>query len=114
VVEASHDEGGIIWPKSLAPFQVHIISLREDDTAERIAFDLEQDGYDVLVDERDESPGKKFADSDLLGIPLRVVVSKRTLERECVELRYRADGKTVEVPIHELPHCVWDHYTDKS
>lgn len=111
VVEANHDEKGMIWPRNIAPFQVHVISLREDKTAEQVAFDLDQDGYEVLCDDRNESPGKKFADSDLIGIPLRVVVSKRTMEKESAEVCIRRTGDIQEIPLHQLPHFVWEFFT---
>jgi prolyl-tRNA synthetase len=111
VVEASHDEKGIIWPRNIAPFQVHILSLREDKTAEQVAFDLEQDGYEVLCDDRNESPGKKLADADLIGIPLRIVISKRTLGKESAEVCVRRTGETHELPLHQLPHFVSEFFT---
>ena len=110
VVESSHDEKGIIWHKNIAPFQVHILSLREDEEAQKLAFELEEDGYEVLFDDRNESPGKKFADADLIGIPLRIVVSKRTLEKESVELSFRATGEKEEVPLSGVARKVWDFY----
>ncbi len=114
IVEASHDDNGIIWPKSVAPFNIHVLSLKEDETASRIVYDLIDEGYDVLFDDRDETPGKKFADSDLFGIPMRIIVSKRSLEQESVEVKDRATGETQLIPISELAHTVWNFFTIKG
>ena len=84
VVEANHDEKGIIWPASVAPYQVHLLSLNPDRpevaaAAEKLYADLQAAGVAALYDDREESPGVKFNDADLLGMPLRVTVSPRTL-----------------------------------
>lgn len=81
IVEKHHDDNGILWPETIAPYQIHLISLRggENRAAELYAHFTEA-GFEVLWDERDESPGVKFADADLIGIPVRLVVSKRTGE----------------------------------
>src|SRR3989304_4009574 len=86
VIEANHDERGIIWPAAIAPFQVHLVALqpeREDvrGAADELYAGLQADGLEVLYDDRDETPGVKFNDADLLGMPLRVTVSPRTLEK---------------------------------
>lgn len=95
IVEASHDEKGIIWPKNVAPFLVHMISLGAEKEvtkeAEKVYKDLIDANVEVLYDDRDESAGKKFADADLIGIPLRLVVSKRSLENGGVEWKERGD-----------------------
>jgi prolyl-tRNA synthetase len=102
IVEASHDEKGIIWPLSIAPFQVHIVSLGKDkeitDKAKKLYKDLLDEGVEVLYDDRDESPGVKLNDADLIGIPLRLIVSKRSLEKDGVEWKERnqKDGKGVK------------------
>ncbi len=100
VVEQSHDENGIVWPKSIAPYDVHVLALHGGSTevlaeAEKAASALEEAGLDVLYDDRDERPGEKFADADLIGCPVRVVVGKKTLEDGSVDLRAR-DGATDE------------------
>ncbi len=94
VVEANHDERGIIWPAEIAPFHVHLVALqpqREDvgAAAEKLYDHLRSNGADVLYDDRDETPGVKFNDADLLGMPLRVTVSPRNLDKGSVELRVR-------------------------
>ena len=95
-VEQSHDENGIVWPASIAPYDVHVLALHGGaeevlSAAESVAKSLSEAGYDVLLDDRDERPGEKFADADLIGAPFRVIVGKKTLEDESVDVR-RRDG----------------------
>jgi prolyl-tRNA synthetase len=95
-VEQNHDEKGIIWPTTIAPFQVYLCPLYREGTkvsevAEKLYRDLEAAGIEVLFDDRNESPGVKFNDADLYGIPLRVTVSPRTLEKDSVELKKRTE-----------------------
>ncbi|MBI4053746.1 MAG: prolyl-tRNA synthetase [Candidatus Doudnabacteria bacterium] len=99
LVEKFHDEKGVIWPEIVAPFFIHLVSLdggqeRVGKFAEEIWRALQKQGHEVLYDDRELSPGTKLADSDLLGIPLRLVVSPRTVERESVEYKLRAGQKT--------------------
>jgi len=103
-IEANHDERGIIWPLSLAPYQVHLVGLTLDrpdvrDAAERLYDDLRAAGLDVLYDDREESAGVKFNDADLLGMPLRVTISPRTLEKQSVEVKPRAHPHADLVPL---------------
>ena len=105
VVEQSHDKDGIIWPASVAPFQVVLDLLDQDNTdVAKIAFDLEAQleaaGIDVLVDDRAERPGVKFKDADLIGFPVRVVVGAKGLANGGVEIKRRDQPKeaTVKVP----------------
>lgn len=109
VVETHHDDRGIIWPKSIAPFQVHLISLSSKDeskqeeirsTAESLYDDLMKEGIDVLWDDRTSlSAGAKFADADLMGMPLRLVVSEKTLAENSIEwkLRESKDSRLVAI-----------------
>ena len=95
-VEQSHDENGMIWPRAIAPYDAHVLALHggaEDvlEQAEHVAALLGTEGLDVLLDDRDERPGEKFADADLVGIPLRVIVGRKTLEDGAVDVRLR-DG----------------------
>ena len=97
-VEQSHDENGIVWPASIAPYDVHVLALHggADEVlgaAESVAENLSGAGYDVLLDDRDERPGEKFADADLIGAPLRVIVGKKTLDDDSVDIR-RRDGSS--------------------
>jgi len=104
VVEANHDEHGILWPQELAPYQVHLVALGVDrpdvaETADRLCDELQTAGITVLYDDREESPGVKFNDADLLGMPLRLTVSARTLAQNSVELKRRAESQSKLVPL---------------
>ena len=102
IVDVHHDDKGIIWPKEVAPFSVHIISLSSKDdamndrikqVASSLHDDLEKSGVEVLWDDRsDESAGAKFADADLIGIPLRLVVSERNLKDDAIEMKGRTES----------------------
>lgn len=101
LVEVFHDEKGIMWPESSAPFKAHLIALKgAEKEAEKIYRNLLEQGIEVLYDDREASAGVKFADSDLIGIPWRLVVSAKTLEKNSVEVKKRAekDFKLVEIP----------------
>ena len=103
-IEQNHDANGIIWPFSVAPFQVLLLPINYKDQTIREATDnlygeLQKHGVEVLLDDRDERPGVKFKDADLVGIPLRVTIGAKGLEKGCLELRPRRDGKTEEVPV---------------
>lgn len=97
IAEIHHDDAGLVWPEQVAPFAIHLISLGEDKAAEKIYQELSTK-TDVLFDNRDISAGAKFADADLIGCPLRVVVSKKTLEKGGVEVKNRNTEKTKIVP----------------
>ncbi len=106
IIEANHDERGIIWPAEIAPFAVHLVALNIDkpDVSRQahILYDeLLLRGISVLFDDREESPGVKFADADLLGMPLRVTVSPRTLESASIELKRRSEKETTLIPVEE-------------
>jgi prolyl-tRNA synthetase len=94
LVEQQHDESGIMLPLAVAPFQVHLVQLGSEpgvlEAVARLERDLEQLGIEVLVDDRDERPGVKFKDADLLGVPLRVTIAKKSLENGGVELKLRS------------------------
>ncbi|MBI4528761.1 MAG: proline--tRNA ligase [Deltaproteobacteria bacterium] len=105
-IEQNHDANGIVWPLSIAPVQVLLLPINYKDKAIREACDrlyenLLQCGVEALLDDRDERPGVKFKDADLIGIPLRVTIGAKALERGCVELRRRREGTTEEVPVEE-------------
>ena len=102
-VEQRHDDNGIVWPASIAPYDVHVLALHGGAEevlaeAERVAGTLEEAGLDVLLDDRDERPGEKFADADLIGIPLRVIVGRKTLEDGMVDVRRRDGSAEDRVP----------------
>lgn len=105
-VEQHNDEYGIIWPKNIAPYQIHLLSLGQDkavmDAAEKVYKNLGDAGYEVLFDDRDEPAGVKLNDADLIGAPWRVLVSPKTLAEKSVELKARAEKKTELVGIGGL------------
>ena len=103
IVEQHHDERGIAWPTSVAPYDVHVVSLPGvGGQAAEAAGVLAEAGLDVLLDDRDLRAGEKFADADLIGCPLRVTVGKRTLEDGAVDVRERATGEERRLPIAQL------------
>jgi prolyl-tRNA editing enzyme YbaK/EbsC (Cys-tRNA(Pro) deacylase) len=104
IIEANHDERGIIWPTEIAPFQVHLVALqpeRQDvrSAAEELYDNLQSDGLAVLYDDREETTGVKFNDADLLGAPLRVTVSPRTMEKGSLEVKRRSEKESELVPL---------------
>jgi len=107
VVEQHHDEQGIVWPASVAPCDVHVVVLTGlEEQGERVAAELDAAGKDVLLDDRDLRPGEKFADADLIGIPTRITVGKKTLDDDAVDVRARASGDERRVPIDGLSLAV--------
>jgi len=103
IIEASHDDKGIIWPFAVAPYEVHVVGLPMNDetvrsTADTFVAALEEKGVQVLYDDRDESAGVKFADADLIGIPYRATVSRRSLKDKSVELKPRAATEAELIP----------------
>jgi len=109
-IEQNHDESGIIWPESIAPFHIALIPLQYDKSddvkalTDQMYKDLQQAGYDVILDDRDKktSPGVKFADMDLMGIPHRVVISPRGLEAGTLEYKGRRDTDKQDIKVEEL------------
>jgi len=98
VVEQNHDQRGIVWPKELSPFQAHLIEVKSQKSkvksqSEKLYYSLQRAGIDVLYDDRDESPGVKLKDADLIGIPIRLIVSERTLSEHSVEMKMRDEKK---------------------
>ena len=103
VIEQHHDEHGIKWPAAVSPYDVHVVVLPGlEEQAEQVAATLEQAGDDVLLDDRDQRAGEKFADADLIGIPVRVTVGKKTLDDNAVDVRDRVTGEERRVAIDEL------------
>jgi len=103
-VEQNHDDRGIIWPLSIAPYQVYLCPLRLGNrdiaqTAERLYQDLMSQNVEVLFDDRDQSPGVKFNDADLLGIPLRLTISPRTLQSQSIEVKWRSEKESQLLPL---------------
>lgn len=108
ITEVYNDENGIIWPKEIAPFDIHLISLQgkgEDilEKADQLYQEISQNSnFSVLYDNREETAGKKFADSDLIGIPLRVVISSRSLESQSVEVKQRDQNQGELIKIEDF------------
>ncbi|MGE6631435.1 proline--tRNA ligase [Bacillus sp. NPDC077027] len=106
IVEQHHDDKGIIWPASVAPYDLHLLALNmkneaQKELAETLYERLRQEGYDVLYDDRIERAGVKFADSDLIGLPIRISCGKRS-EEGIVEVKFRKSGESHEVKVDEL------------
>lgn len=106
-VEQHHDENGIVWPASLAPYDVHVLALHggADEVlslAESVASSVAEAGFHVLFDERDERPGEKFADADLIGSPIRVIVGRKSLEDDSVDVRRRDGSAEDRVPTSDV------------
>ena len=102
IVEQHHDDRGIRWPIGVAPYEVHVVSLAAGDAhiaalAEQVAAELDEAGFDVLLDDRDLRPGEKFADADLLGVPWRVTVGRKSLEDGLVDVRAREGAEDARV-----------------
>ena len=107
VVEQHHDERGIQWPRTVAPYDVHIVALTGTESyADRAASALDDAGFDVLLDDRDARAGEKFADADLIGCPFRVTVGRKAAEDGTVDLRERAKGEDDAVKVDELVSAV--------
>ncbi len=104
VVETLSDEKGIVWPKSIAPFQVHLLTLGTNsiDLGEEVYKTLISEGIEVLFDDRDLRAGEKFADSDLLGIPTRVIIGDKTIESKLYEVKDRKTGEVKNVSLENL------------
>ena len=114
IVEASHDDKGIIWPKTVSPFSVHLLQIENSSAnsnqarkvrkaAEELYDNLIKENIEVLYDDRqNKSAGEKFVESDLIGIPYRVVVSEKTLEKKSVEVKERGNNEMKMVKIKSL------------
>jgi prolyl-tRNA synthetase len=107
-IEQNHDDKGIIWPDAIAPFHIALVPLNYDKSddvrqlADRLYQDLQQAGYDVLLDDRKERPGVKFADMELIGIPHRVVISDRGIAAGTLEYKGRRDSENQDIAIDQL------------
>jgi prolyl-tRNA synthetase len=103
IVEQHHDERGIIWPRSVAPYDVHIVALPGlEEQARELEQRLEAEGLEVLLDDRELRAGEKFADADLIGCPYRITVGKKTLEDGAVDVLVRQTGDERRVPMDEV------------
>ncbi len=106
-IEQNHDTNGIVWPETIAPLQVHLLVVnvkdpKMADLAERLYTNLTEAGWEVIFDDRDERPGVKFKDADLLGLPVRITVGTKAVKEGVVELRRRRTGEEVAVPPGEV------------
>lgn len=116
IVEINHDDKGIIWPKEVAPFDCHLLALsgskkkferKIGKVSEKLYQDLERAGLEVLYDDRkDKTAGEKFAEADLIGIPIRIIVSEKTLKRGCVEIKKRKEEKTRLIKLNQIINYV--------
>jgi len=100
IIEIYHDDKGIIWPESVAPFKVHLLSLKQDEAAKKVYETLIKEGVEVLFDDRDVSAGEKFADADLLGLPYRLVVSNKTDGK--IEVKRRNSEKSELMDLKDI------------
>ena len=102
-IEQNHDEYGIIWPDTIAPFQVALIamnihkSIRVQETGEKLYNLMREAGFEVLYDDRKERPGVKFADMELIGIPHRIVLSEKGIDNNTLEYKNRRDGEKLDI-----------------
>ena len=106
-IEQNHDDKGIIWSRQVAPFDVHLIGLNLEDAtvsaeAERIYKQLRSDGFQVLFDDRPARAGEKFSDADLIGIPARITISKRALEQQKLEFKWRQEKQAQLLSFEEV------------
>jgi prolyl-tRNA synthetase len=103
VIEQHHDEHGIVWPMSVAPLEVAVLPLATDgepfEVASSLALELTHKGIEVVLDDRDERPGVKFKDADLIGWPVQVVVGNKGLADGVIEVKLRATGERSTIPI---------------
>jgi prolyl-tRNA synthetase len=108
VAEEHHDEHGLVWPVSVAPYQVHLVALagKGDSTtqqrADQLYTELQAAGFEVLYDDRDETPGVKFNDADLIGLPIRLTVSERAAKQGGMELKRRDQAEKRVLPFGEV------------
>ena len=102
VAEEHHDDKGLLWPITVAPYQVHLVALGEVETADRVYEALKKAGVEVLYDDRSESPGVKFADADLIGLPIRLTVASKALKNGGIEMKRRDQAEKTIVPEVDL------------
>ncbi len=102
IAEEYHDDYGLMWPITVAPYHVHLVAMKGgEEAADQLYTALEAGGVEVLYDDREETPGVKFNDADLIGLPLRLTVSDRSLKQGGVEFKRRASKERSIVPLQE-------------
>ncbi|HHT69019.1 MAG TPA: proline--tRNA ligase, partial [Firmicutes bacterium] len=107
VIEKNYDEDGIIWPLSIAPYQVIVVPVSMKDSAQaeaakKLYEELKASGIEVVLDDRDERPGVKFKDADLIGFPIRVTIGSKSLENGEMEITFRRTKEKTSLPIDEV------------
>ena len=107
IIEASHDENGIIWPEAVAPFTVGLVNLKSKDAeaisnCENIYNTLNKSGIDVLYDDKNDSPGAKFSRMDLIGLPKQIIFGNNSLKDQMIEIKDRKTSQTEKVKITDL------------
>jgi len=118
-IEQNHDDKGIIWPLPIAPYQIYLCPLHLENPqveakAENLYVELRDNGLEVLFDDRNQSPGVKFNDADLLGIPIRVTISPRTLEKSSAEVKLRSEKETKLLPLTRIATVIKEDYLSNS
>jgi len=109
-VEQNHDERGMIWPAAIAPYDVHVIALSgAESVGDEAAALISEAGYEVLLDDRDQRPGEKFADADLIGVPVRITAGKKSIEDGAVDVRGRVDQVDVRSPLDGVVKWMEEH-----
>ena len=112
IAEEHRDEDGLIWPVSVAPYHVHLVAAEAGEKADGVYEELRSTGVEVLYDDRRESLGAKFKDADLIGLPLRLTLTPRSLQRGGVEIKARDNGESDILPIDEVVEVVRSKLTD--
>lgn len=117
VIEQNHDENGIIWPVSIAPFEAVVLPLQMNSeevvsAGESVYNELKSLGIDIAIDDRSERAGFKFKDADLIGYPVQVIIGKKSLEKGVVEVKIRKSGEKMEIPLKEVSLFVHKHITE--
>jgi prolyl-tRNA synthetase len=106
IIAIHSDDQGLVWPATMAPFDVHLVDLRCSEDAATVVQELESIGIHVLYDDRDVSPGVKFVDADLIGCPIRITVSQRSMKKGGVEISMRGDDESKIIPIENLQNVL--------
>lgn len=115
-LEQHHDDKGIIWMPPIQPFHVHLLGLNikntqiVSDTCEQLLNDLRKSGFEILYDDRDDTPGVKFNDADLIGIPVQIIVGKKNVDNGNIEIKYRASGERAVIKIDEAIDLIRKYY----
>jgi prolyl-tRNA synthetase len=112
IAEEHRDKDGLIWPVSVAPYHVHLVAAEAGEKADGLYQELRSSGVEVLYDDRRESLGAKFKDADLIGIPLLLTLTPRSLQRGGVEIKTRGDAESHIVPIDDVVEVVWSKLAD--